>query len=88
MLSTFQNTPEQSEADCVLPKQIRAPRSRASPNSISISEEAHRRHLEINEGLLGLTGFNPPPKRLANAREMEFWADYFRGALWLNALER
>ena len=61
---------------------------RASPDSISITEKATGRHLEVNEGFTRLTGYTPDEAIGMTARELNIWADYHERAKLIEELER
>ncbi|WP_339649099.1 EAL domain-containing protein [Halopseudomonas pelagia] len=90
MLSTFKDITARKQAEAALraseDKFARA--FKASPDSISISEKASGRHLEINEGFTRLTGFCAAEAIGKTAREMNIWADYSERTVLIDELER
>lgn len=90
MLSTFKDITARKQAEAALraseDKFSRA--FNASPDSISISEKASGRHLEVNEGFTRLTGFSAAEAVGKTAREMNIWAEYSERAVLIDELER
>lgn len=89
VLSTFKDVTARKQAETALraseEKFSRA--FRASPDSISITEKASGKHLEINEGFTRLTGYTPEEVIGRTARELNIWADYDQRAQLIEELE-
>ncbi|GGD08723.1 bifunctional diguanylate cyclase/phosphodiesterase [Halopseudomonas salina] len=89
VLSTFKDVTARKQAEAALraseEKFSRA--FRASPDSISITEKATGRHLEINEGFTRVTGYTPQEVIGHTARELNIWADYEERATLIQELE-
>ncbi|WP_373186795.1 EAL domain-containing protein [Halopseudomonas sp.] len=90
VLSTFKDVTARKQAETALraseEKFSRA--FRASPDSISITEKATGRHLEINEGFTRLSGYSPAEVIGKTARELNIWADYNERAKLIEELDR
>ncbi|MFN3579015.1 MAG: EAL domain-containing protein [Pseudomonas sp.] len=90
MLSTFKDITarKQAEADLKASEDKFARAFKASPDSISITEKATGRHLDINEGFTRLTGYTAAEAIGKTSRELNIWADYSERAVLVEELEK
>lgn len=88
-LSTFKDVTARKQAEAALraSEEKFSKAFKASPDSISITEKATGRHLEINEGFTRLTGYTPDEVIGKTARELNIWADYAQRAKLIEELE-